>query len=154
PHGIVDSFQFGVSLNRIAHAVPESGELFIIPSGSSPVIPEELFPNPRWRRLSGGFREVGALLVLAARADAANLRELVDSTDGAIIVGDTVPADLPVAQSLAWLRPARSGPTAVAGTPTPTRSADAPLAVAARPRPVAPLARDTSRLFAGAAGIL
>ncbi len=143
-HGIVDSFLFGVSLNRIARQVPDSGELFIMPSGTAPIDPDELFANPRWKRLAAGFREVGALLVLVAPAEASHLRDLVDSTDGAIIVGDTVPADMPVAQSLAWLRPKRGGPTALAGA--------APLAQVQAPRPMPP--RDRSRIAAGIAGLL
>jgi hypothetical protein len=144
PHGIVDSFLFGVSLNRVAHAVPDAGELFIMPSGSSPIDYEDIFGNPRWRRLAAGFREVGALLILVAPVDAANLAELVYATDGAVIVGDTVPGDIPVAQTLAWLRPKRSGLTSVAG--------EAPLAIveAAREKP----RRDRRRLYAGAAGLL
>ncbi|MEO5817945.1 MAG: hypothetical protein ABIT20_21940, partial [Gemmatimonadaceae bacterium] len=70
--------------------------------------------------------------------------QLVDSTDGAIIVGDTVPADIPVAQTLAWLRPKRSGQTTIAGA--------APLAVVQTPRPMPP--RDRSRIAAGIAGLL
>jgi hypothetical protein len=143
-HGIVDSFLFGVSLNRIARQVPDSGELFVMPSGTAPIDPEELFGHPRWKRLAAGFREVGALLVLVAPAEASKLRELVDSMDGAIIVGDTVPADIPVAQSLAWLRPKRSGQTAIAGA--------APLVVTQAPRPMPP--RDRSRIAAGIAGLL
>jgi hypothetical protein len=143
-HGIVDSFLFGVSLNRIARQVPDSGELFVMPSGTVPIDPEELFAHPRWKRLAAGFREVGALLVLVAPAEASNLQHLVASTDGAIIVGDSVPADIPVAQSLAWLRPKRSGPTTVAGA--------APLAVVQTPRPMPH--RDRSRIAAGIAGLL
>jgi len=143
-HGIVDSFLFGVSLNKIAQQVPDAGELFIMPSGTVPIDAEELFGHPRWKRLAAGFREVGALLLLVAPADAARLPELVSATDGAIIVGDTVPADIPVAQSLAWLRPKRSGPTAVAGA--------APLAVVEAARPLPP--RDRSRIAAGIAGVL
>ena len=144
PHGIVDSFLFGVSLNRIAQLVPDAGELFILPSGAVPIDYDELLALPRWRRLAAGFREVGALLLLIVPADAARLRDLVDATDGAVIVGDVVPADLAVAQSLAWLRSRRSGPTALAGA--------APLAVveAARAKP----RRDRRRMIAGVAGIL
>lgn len=120
PHGIVDSFVFGVSLNKIAHAVANSGELFVMPSGSSPIDHEELLPNPRWRRLSGGFREVGALLLLVVPSDAARLRDLVDTTDGIVIVGDVAPPDVPVAQALAWLKPRR---------PSSASPREAPLAV-------------------------
>ncbi len=145
PHGIADSFEFGISLNRIVHAVPDSGELFVVPSGASPIDYETMLVNPRWRRLIGGFREVGALLILAVPADAANLAELVLATDGAVVVGDTVPADVPVAQTLAWLRVARRSALA-------SVASEAPLAVvdAAREHP----RRDRRRFFAGAAGVL
>src|SRR5258706_10646782 len=91
-----------------------------MPSGSSPIDHEELLPNPRWRRLSGGFREVGALLLLVVPADAPRLRDLVDTTDGIVIVGDVAPPDVPVAQALAWLRPRR---------PSSAAPREAPLAV-------------------------
>ena len=142
PHGIVDSFLFGVSLNRVAHQVPDSGDLFIIPSGTSPIDYEDIFGNPRWRRLALGFREVGALLLVVAPVDASNLVHLVFATDGAVIVGDTVPGNIPVAQTIGWLRPARSGLTSVAGS--------APLAIVeAGRRP-----QRGSRILAGAAGVL
>jgi len=107
PHGLVDSFLYGVSLSRIAQQVPDAGELFVMPTGTSPPEYEELFPNPRWRRLIAGFREVGALLIIAAPADAPRVHELVDVSDGVVIVGDVVPPEVSVAQSLAWVRPRR-----------------------------------------------
>ncbi len=139
PHGLVDSFLFGVSLNRIAYAVPDSGELFIMPSGTAPLDYDELLVNPRWRRLAAGFREVGALLLLVVPADAAGLADLVDATDGVVIVGDHAPPELSTAQSIAWLRPKRGG----------TKPVGAPLAVvdATRGKP------DRVRLVAGAAGL-
>jgi hypothetical protein len=144
PHGIVDSFLFGVSLNRIAHPVRDAGELFILPSGAVPIDYDELLAMPRWRRLAAGFREVGALLLLIVPADAARLRDLVDATDGAVIVGDVVPADIGVAQALGWLRPRRGGPPALAGA--------APLVVveASRAKPRS----NRLHIVAGAAGIL
>lgn len=146
-HGLVDSFMYGVSLNRVAYPVAGADELFVMPSGTSPIDYEELFLNPRWRRLAAGFREVGALLVLAAPAHASHLRELVDATDGAVIVGDEVPASLSVAQSLAWIRPRRNAPISVAATLPPAQRS--PLGV----RPIAGEApRGRRRLAAGAAG--
>lgn len=118
PHGIVDSFLYGVSLNRIAYPVEDAGELFVMPTGSEPIDYEDLFVNPRWRRLAAGFREVGALLILAAPASAPRLRQLVDATDGAVLVGDEVPGELPVAQSLAWVRPRKHAPIVLAAEPT------------------------------------
>lgn len=114
PHGIVDSFLYGVSLNRIAYPVEDAGELFVMPTGSEPIDYEDLFVNPRWRRLAAGFREVGALLILAAPAGAPRLRQLVNATDGAVLVGDEVPGELPVAQSLAWVRPRKHAPISLA----------------------------------------
>jgi hypothetical protein len=114
PHGLVDSFLYGVSLNRVAYQVNEPGELFIMPSGTSPIDYEELFRHPRWKRLAAGFREVGALLVLAVPVSAPHLKQLVDVSDGAVIVGDEVPGDVPVAQSLAWVRERNAAPMTVA----------------------------------------
>ena len=146
-HGLVDSFMYGVSLNRVAYPVKGERELFVMPSGTSPIDYDELFLNPRWRRLASGFREVGALLVLAAPANAPHLRELVDATDGAVIVGDEVPAALPVAQSLAWLRERHSAPMSVA---------NAVPAAASPPRGVVPVPapRTLTWWTARAAGIL
>ena len=121
-HGLVDSFMYGVSLNRVAYAVAGARELFVMPSGTSPIDYDELFLNPRWRRLATGFREVGALLILAAPAHAPHLRHLVDASDGAVLVGDEVPGSLSVAQSLAWIRERRSAPITVASPAAPQQS--------------------------------
>ena len=118
PHGVVDSFLYGVSLSKIAQRVPDSGELFVMPTGIGPVDYEDLFGNDRWRRLIAGFREVGALLIIAAPATAPMIHALVDVSDGAVIVGDVVPSEVSVAQSLAWVRPRRGmapAPTSESG---------------------------------------
>jgi hypothetical protein len=146
PHGIVDSFMYGVSLNRIAYPVADAGELFIMPSGTSPIDYEDLFLNPRWRRLIAGFREVGALLVLVAPANAPHLRAIVGETDGAVIVGDEVPGELAVAQSLAWLRPRRHAPITLAA---PAADVGEPV-VATVPEP----SPRRNTLIAAAAGLL
>ncbi|HEY4307055.1 MAG TPA: hypothetical protein VGM82_21465 [Gemmatimonadaceae bacterium] len=104
PHGIVDSFLYGVSLSRIAYAVPDSGQLFVMPSGTEPPDYDEILPNPRWHRLTAGFREVGALLVLAAPASAPHIEDLVAATDGAILIGDGVPSNLPVVRVISSVR--------------------------------------------------
>lgn len=104
PEGLVDSFLYGVSLNRIARLVPDAGELFILPTGSEPIDYEEMLGDPRWRRLASGFREVGALLVIAAPASAPGIEQLVDASDGAILVGEAVPPQLPVSQVIASVR--------------------------------------------------
>jgi len=105
-----------VSLTKIAQQVPDSGALFVMPTGTGPVDTDELFANPRWRRLIAGFREVGALLVIAAPSEARGVHELIAATDGVVIVGDVVPREVSVAQALAWVRARRNvaPPVAVA----------------------------------------
>jgi hypothetical protein len=120
PHGLVDCFLYGVSLTRIAYEVPGAGQLFVMPSGTEPPDYEEILPNPRWHRLAAGFREVGALLILAAPASAPHIEDLVGATDGAILVGDMVPASLPAARVLGSVREPRKNPPAPATTPTST----------------------------------
>jgi hypothetical protein len=150
PHGLVDSFLYGVSLTKIARQVPDAGELFIMPTGTSPTDYDELFANPRWRRLIAGFREVGALLIVAAPAEAPRIHELVAATDGVVIVGDAVPAEVSVAQSLAWVRPRRGAPTSIArGAESDATQPEAVAAPAAEPTP--PRA---SRRTAAVAGIV
>ena len=39
-HGLSDSFNYGISLNRIGYPVESGGNLFIMPSGSEPVATE------------------------------------------------------------------------------------------------------------------
>ena len=134
-HGLVDSFMYGVSLNRVAYLVAGERELFVMPSGTSPIDYDELFLNPRWRRLASGFREVGALLVLAAPAHAPHLRHLVDATDGAVLVGDEVPGSLPVAQSLAWIRERKTAPISVAAEHQPEPSVEESPPLVAQPLP-------------------
>jgi sporulation related protein len=87
PHGLADSFVYGVSLNKIARAVPQYGDLYVLPSGSEVPEYEEIFTNARWRRLIAGFRETGALLVVAAPSNASHVADVVQLGDGAILVG-------------------------------------------------------------------
>lgn len=89
PHGISDSFTYGVSLNKIAQPIDTTGNLFVMPSGTGSVADPTIFANSRWQRLANGFREVGALLIIVAPADAAGLKELIDQTDGVVLVGGT-----------------------------------------------------------------
>ena len=87
PHGLADSFVYGVSLNKIAHPVPQYGELYVLPSGSEVPAYEDIFTNSRWKRLAAGFKETGALLVVAAPASASHVADVVGLSDGAVLVG-------------------------------------------------------------------
>jgi hypothetical protein len=88
PYGLVDSFFYGVSLNRIAFPVDPAENLFILPSGAPPVDSDEILGSDRWRRLAAGFREIGALLLVVAPARAARLDALLTAMDGVVVVGD------------------------------------------------------------------
>jgi len=143
PHGLVDSFLYGVSLSRIAYEVPNSGQLFVMPSGTEPPDYEEILPSPRWHRLTAGFREVGALLVLAAPAGAPHIEDLVGVVDGAVLVGDAVPRQLPVAKIISSVRRNAPGAPGAPGEATATGKAGKPGKAAKRER-AAPTARDRS----------
>jgi hypothetical protein len=88
PHGLVDSFLYGISLSKVAHPVAGHENLFVMPTGTEPVLTEDIFRSDRWRRLASGFREVGALLLLVAPAEAPGLESLVEMLDGVVTVGD------------------------------------------------------------------
>lgn len=119
PHGLVDSFLYGVSLSRIAYEVPGAGQLYVMPSGSEPPMYDEILPNPRWYRLVAGFREVKALLVLAVPSSAPHVDDLVSATDGAILVGEAVPRGLSVSRVIASVREPRLTPVQVVVPPQP-----------------------------------
>jgi hypothetical protein len=120
PHGISDSFTFGVSLNKIAQPIDTTGNLFIMPSGTGSVADPEIYRNSRWQRLANGFREVGALLLLVAPADAPGLKELIDQLDGVVLVGATPLDFAPYINVLARVpNPLRERPRAAVKNPLP-----------------------------------
>ena len=128
PHGLADSFVYGVSLNKIAQPVPQYGELYVLPSGSEVPAYEEIFTNSRWRRLAAGFRETGALLVVAAPATAAHIADVVELADGALLVGDAEPSGMDPNKLIARVHPTPpNGVAPVPLAPEPTIAfADAP----------------------------
>ncbi|OLD39102.1 MAG: hypothetical protein AUI57_04525 [Candidatus Rokubacteria bacterium 13_1_40CM_2_68_8] len=79
--GIVDAFEFGVSLTKTAHEV---GGVYFIPAGSETVHTQELLSQPRWRRLQAGFRSEGALLLLFLSAP--SLAKLGAVPDGVLVL--------------------------------------------------------------------
>jgi hypothetical protein len=109
PHGITDSFLYGVSFNKIGYAVEGTENLYVMPSGTDPLIGEEIFRNPRWTKLAEGFGEATSLLLLVAASDSPGLSDLIDQLDGAVLVKDV---DLPAAPSALVL--------ARVASPTPT----------------------------------
>lgn len=79
--GIVDAFEYGVSLNKAAHEV--SG-VFLIPAGSDTAAAADVYTHPRWPKLQAGFRSEGALLLVFISP--AGLAQLSAIADGAIVL--------------------------------------------------------------------
>ena len=99
PHGIADSFLYGVSLNKIARPVNEAGSVFLMPSGTEAVAHEAVYANDRWRRLAAGFQQVGALLIVVAVPGTPGFAELCGFVGSLLPVGDTrfpMPPGVPI----------------------------------------------------------
>jgi len=94
--GIVDAFEYGASLNRIVQAQPQAN-LFFIPTGTFSADAAPMMQNPRWRRLSAGFRHEDALLLLYVSAE--HLGNLAAEPDGMVVLApqglDLAVADAP-----------------------------------------------------------
>src|SRR5918999_340914 len=112
PHGLSDSFEYGISLGKVTHEVHGAGKLAVIPSGMAPIDYDRLLHDARWPRLAATFRETGGLLVLAAPSDVPGIDRLVAATDGAVLVGDTLPARLPGSRVVRTIREPRPRPGA------------------------------------------
>jgi len=79
--GIVDAFEYGVSLNKAAHEVTG---VFFIPVGSDTANAPELYAHPRWRKLQAGFRSEGALMIVFVPP--AGLAQLSATPDGVLVL--------------------------------------------------------------------
>jgi len=94
--GIVDVFEYGASLSRIARAQPE-GSLFFVPAGTFAPDPASVMARPRWRRLSAGFRHEDAVMLLFLPPDC--LGVLASDVDGLVALApgrpDVDPEALP-----------------------------------------------------------
>lgn len=88
PHGVADSFLYGVSLNKIARPMAGAGNIFLMPSGTEAVDHEGVYANDRWRRLAAGFHQVGALLIVVARPTANGFAELCGYIGALMPVGE------------------------------------------------------------------
>lgn len=124
--GIVDAFEYGVSLTKAAQQVTG---VFLIPAGSDTASAGELYAHPRWRKLQAGFRAEGALLLVFLSP--AGLRQLSADPDGAIVLSpEGVAPEFSLGRDVPLLGVARdrwmpSNPRVSGGAP-PTSSADAP----------------------------
>jgi len=79
--GIVDVFEYGASLSRIARRQNEPN-LYFVPAGTFSPDPAVMAAHPRWRRLSAGFRHEDALMLLFLPADC--IVSLAGSLDGMV----------------------------------------------------------------------
>ncbi len=90
--GIVDVFEYGASLSRIARAQPE-GTLFFVPAGTFSPHPAGMMASPRWRRLAAGFRHEDAVMLLFLPPDC--LGVLACDVDGLVALApESLDADL------------------------------------------------------------
>lgn len=119
PHGIADSFLYGVSLNKIARPMQGADNVFLMPSGTEPVDHEEVYGNERWRRLAAGFHQVGALLIVVARPQVPGFTELCGYLGALMPVGDTA---FPTPPGI----PLIAAPAAPPAPPAPAPEAAAP----------------------------
>ncbi len=131
-HGLADVFEYGLSLDRVAQKVENEGELFILPSGAFISDHAEVMANRRWSKLAAGFREEQALLLIAANVNTPDIENLVQQLEGAILVGNAVPARLPVARVLGAVR----GPDPVLTPTTGSTAAPRPKYVVRAPMPL------------------
>ncbi len=112
PHGISDSFLYGVSLNKIARPMRDTDNVFLMPSGTEAVALETVYANERWRRLAAGFHQVGALLVVVANPATPGFAELCAYVGALMPVGGTA---FPVPPGVPLISP----PPAIAPAPPP-----------------------------------
>jgi hypothetical protein len=148
PHGLTDAFLYGVSLNKIARQIDTAGNLHVLPSGSEPVVQEEILRNDRWRRLAGGFGEVGALLLVAAPAAIPGIEALIQMLDGVVLVGG---AESPVPNARVFAE-VSSAARRTSPRPEKRKPADATPEAAPRRRWIVPVA--VAAVFATVAVLL
>lgn len=143
PYGLVDSFFYGVSLQKIAYTVDPAKNLIIFPSGATPIDHEALLGSDRWVKLLDGFRAAEGLLLIVAPAESSALSALIEVMDGVVLVGNVAAA--PGTRVLAHARlpviPAR---------PTPVEST--PVSVAAVPPAAPPLPTAGPPLYSAVTG--
>lgn len=94
--GLLECIQDGLPVSEVARKLGDDDRVFLLPSGPPSDDHALLFASPRWPRLIAGFREMDALLLLVARADAPGLATLIDEVDGVVAV------DLPAAATRDW----------------------------------------------------
>ncbi len=131
PHGISDSFLYGVSLNKIARPMRGADNVFLMPSGTEAVAHDAVYANERWRRLAAGFHQVGALLIVVANPATPGFAELCGYVGALMPVGDTVFPTPPGVPRIAPPAPPQPEPPSPTAWPTPRPNAARARAAAA-----------------------
>lgn len=121
PHGLADVFEYGLSLDRVAHRVGGDEPFFVLPTGAFITDHAEIMANRRWSRLAAGFREEQGLLIIAANVASPSIEALVFQLDGAVLVGHLAPARLPVARVLGAIKGPQRPSRSVRVVPPPPR---------------------------------
>jgi hypothetical protein len=101
PHGLVDAFDYGISLGRVARPVAGNSHLHFIPTGNTSPDYGELLAHPRWSRLLSEFSRADNLLVLAVPLGALSVDDLVNQLDGIVLVDGMAPGRVEGAKVIA-----------------------------------------------------
>ena len=148
PHGLVDAFDYGISLGRVAKPATVNANLQFIATGNTEPDYGELLAHPRWSRLLAAFTEADHLLVLATPIGAQSIDDLVNQLDGIVLVDGLAPGRVETSKVIANLVLAplplpRLSQVVTAPPPEPTpRPKPRPKQAAPQPpRPVNPTIR-------------
>lgn len=101
PHGLVDAFDYGISLGRVSRPVTGNSHLHFIPTGNTAPDYAELLAHPRWSRLLIAFTEEDHLLVLAAPLGAQSVDDLANQLDGIVLVDGLAPGRVDASKVIA-----------------------------------------------------
>lgn len=146
PHGLVDAFDYGISLGRVARPVAGKDNLLFAPTGSTTPEYAELLAHPRWSRVFTAFRDADHLLVLVVPVGAIGLADLVAQLEGVILVDALAPARIDPSRVLANVvlrpeppaRPSQVAPvTRVPASPKTPRKPQAAIPAPTRAQPAA-----------------
>jgi hypothetical protein len=152
PHGLVDAFDYGITLGRVAKPVAGNPNLQFIPTGATAPDYGELLAHPRWSRLMSAFSEADHLLVLAAPLGAQSIDDLVNQLDGIVLVDGLAPSRVETSKVITNLVLAplplprlsqvlAAPPPPAAPKPKPQPKQPTPPPGQTRPRPVNPTIR-------------
>ena len=158
PHGLVDAFDYGISLGRVARAVDGNPNLHVVPTGNLAPDFAELLAHPRWSRLFTAFTESDQLLVLAVPLSAQGIDDVVHQLDGLILVDGLAPARVEASKVIAnvvlpplplprksQVTPPEPRPVTPRPKPAPRPAKQAVVAAAAATRPPEPPPRPAKR---------